>query len=171
MSEERMVEAVQGALEKLSIDERVVAAGQFMPRGHTGSLFAGGLVADSAASGFGGLADSIATVGGSIGAYKMHDAASGLPSMMLVGVTPSYVFGFAGVSRRKVPEALVFAVRRTDLEVKVHARVNVRVLELIDSASGHQIELEGSRVPVTHAKDVINELTSHEVRAPDSEPR
>jgi hypothetical protein len=33
------------------------------------------------------------------------------------------------------------------------------VLELIDDASGSRIELEGSRLPVTHAKDVIAVLT------------
>jgi hypothetical protein len=30
--------------------------------------------------------------------------------------------------------------------------VNVRVLELIDSATGSRIELEGNRLPVTHSK-------------------
>jgi hypothetical protein len=36
--------------------------------------------------------------------------------------------------------------------------VNVRVLELIDNASGARIELEGNRLPVTHSKDVIHVL-------------
>jgi hypothetical protein len=34
----------------------------------------------------------------------------------------------------------------------------VRVLELLDEASGSRIELEGSRVPLTHSKDVIEAL-------------
>jgi hypothetical protein len=37
--------------------------------------------------------------------------------------------------------------------------VNVRVLELIDAGSGARIELEGMRLPITHSKDVIQELT------------
>jgi hypothetical protein len=37
--------------------------------------------------------------------------------------------------------------------------VNVRVLELVDNASGSKIELEGNRLPVTHSRDVIDELT------------
>jgi hypothetical protein len=45
------------------------------------------------------------------------------------------------------------------LEAKVHQRVNVRVLELIDPESGSRIELEGMRLPITHSKDVIQELT------------
>jgi hypothetical protein len=36
--------------------------------------------------------------------------------------------------------------------------VNVRVLELIDEASGGRVELEGNRVPMTHSKDVIAAL-------------
>jgi hypothetical protein len=36
--------------------------------------------------------------------------------------------------------------------------VNVRILELIDNASGSRIELEGNRLPVTHSKDVIDAL-------------
>jgi hypothetical protein len=31
------------------------------------------------------------------------------------------------------------------------------VLELIESASGSRIELEGNRLPITHSKDVISE--------------
>ena len=36
--------------------------------------------------------------------------------------------------------------------------MNVRVLELIDDDSGDRIELEGNRLPITHTKDVIDEL-------------
>jgi hypothetical protein len=50
-------------------------------------------------------------------------------------------------------------VPREGIEVKVHQRVNGRVLELIDSESGSQIELEGNRLPITHSKDVIAELS------------
>ena len=47
---------------------------------------------------------------------------------------------------------------RAGLSVKVHQRVNVRVLELIHDDSGSRIELEGNRLPVTHSKDVIDVL-------------
>jgi hypothetical protein len=49
-------------------------------------------------------------------------------------------------------------VPRAGLQTKVHQRVNVRVLELVDEESGSQIELEGNRLPITHTKDVIDEL-------------
>jgi hypothetical protein len=59
-----------------------------------------------------------------------------------VGVSESSVYGFSG-SRRHA-DALVFRVPRDCLGVEVHQRVNVRVLELIDSASGSRIELEAT---------------------------
>jgi hypothetical protein len=79
---------------------------------------------------------------------------------MLVGVTDSTVYGFAGRSRRQVPTDLAFEVPRAGLTARVHQRVNVRVLELIHDDSGSTIELEGNRLPVTHSKDVIEALTA-----------
>ena len=160
MSEENMVDAVQQALADRGIDEEVVAAGQFNPRGHSGGLFAGGFAGDEVGGALGDAADAVGTVAGSLAGMKTADAASGLPGYMLIGVTPATVYGFAGRSRRKEPTDLVFQVPRSGLTAKVHQRVNVRVLELIDDASGSKIELEGNRVPVTHSKDVIKTLTS-----------
>ena len=54
----------------------------------------------------------------------------------------------------------MFQVPRDRIEVKVHQRVNVRVLELIDESTGSRIELEGNRIPLTHSKDVIEHLRS-----------
>jgi hypothetical protein len=68
------------------------------------------------------------------------------------------VYGFAGRSRSKEPTELVFQVPRERIEAKVHQRVNVRILELIDESTGSRIELEGNRIPVTHSKDVIDLL-------------
>ena len=41
----------------------------------------------------------------------------------------------------------------------MHKRVNVRILELIETSSGARIELEGNRIPLTHSKDVIQALS------------
>ena len=159
MSEASMVEAVRGALVARGIDDEVVAAGQFNPRGHTGGLFVGGLAGGEAGSALGGAADAVGTAAGSLAGMNAADAASGLPETMLVGVTATTVYGFAGRSRHAVPTELVFQVPRSGLQAKVHQRVNVRVLELIDEASGSAIELEGNRLPVTHPKDVIEALS------------
>ncbi len=160
MSKGRMVEVVQAALSARGIRDDVVAAGQFNPGGHTGGLFVGGMAGDAAGSMLGSVGQSVGTAAGSLAGMRAADAASGLPAYMLVGVSATMVYGFAGRSRRKEPTALAFQVPRVGLTVKVHRRVNVRVLELIDNASGSRIELEGSRLPVTHSKDVIETLSS-----------
>jgi hypothetical protein len=157
MAEEQMIRVVEAALRDLGDTERVVAVGQFLPRGHTGSMFAGGLLGDSLTGGT-GLPDSVATVGGSLAGAHLHDAASGLPGRLLVGVTATHVYGFDAKTRRGPVGRPVFRVPRAGLEVRVHQRVNVRILELVDSATGSRIQLEGNRIPLTHSKDVISAL-------------
>jgi hypothetical protein len=159
MSEERMVEIIGKALASQGIGDTVIAVGEFYPRGHTGAGFAGGLIGGDAGGVLGSLGDSVGTAGGYLAGTHAHDAASGLPDKMLVGVSETTVYGFAEHTRHTEPGALVFQVPRAGLEAKVHQRVNVRVLELIDSATGSRIELEGNRLPLTHSKDVIEELT------------
>jgi hypothetical protein len=158
MSEERMVELVQDALEARGIEDRIEAAGQFNPRGHSGGLFVGGLLGGDAAGPLGKVADGVGTAAGSLAGMRAADAASGLPASMLVGVSATTVYGFAARTRHDEPTDLAFQVPRVSLTAKVHERVNVRVLELIDDASGSRIELEGNRMPVTHSKDVITTL-------------
>jgi hypothetical protein len=159
MSEEGMDRAVQQALAREGIDEQVVAAGQFNPRGHTGSMFAGGLAGGEIGGAAGSVGEAVGEVAGVAGGMRANEASSGMPQWMLVGVTAEAVYGFDGRSRSKTPGAMVFKAERAGLEVKVHQRVNVRVLELIHSESGSRIELEGSRVPVAHSKDVIEALS------------
>jgi hypothetical protein len=159
MSEERMVELVQGALDALDVSDHVFAAGQFYPRGHTGGMFVGGLAGGDAGGVVGGVADSVGLAAGSLAGARAAGAASGLPEKMLVGVSDSMVYGFAAPTRHSTPTGLVFGLPRAGLTAKVHQRVNVRVLELIETESGSRIELEGNRLPVTHSKDVIAAVT------------
>jgi hypothetical protein len=159
MSEEGMERAVQQALAREGIDEQVLAAGQFNPRGHTGSMFVGGLAGGDVGGVAGSVGEAVGEVAGVAGGMRANAASSGMPQWMLVGVTAGAVYGFDGRSRSKTPGALVFRAEREGLEVKVHQRVNVRVLELIHPESSSRIELEGSRIPVAHAKDVIEALT------------
>jgi hypothetical protein len=154
-----MVEIFNEALAAQGIEDSVDAAGEFYPRGHTGAGFAGGLIGGDMGGALGSLGDSVGTAGGYVAGTHAHDAATGLPDKLLVGVSKTTVYGFAEHTRHTPPGALVFKVPREGLEAKVHQRVNVRVLELIDSASGSRIELEGNRLPVTHSNDVIGRLT------------
>jgi hypothetical protein len=160
MSEERMVELVQDALAASGIRDDVLAAGQFNPRGQTGGMFAGGLAGGEAGGLLGEVGEIAGQEAGSIAGMHAADARSGLPAKMLVGVTATMVYGFAAPTRHSEPTALVFQVPRAGLTIKIHQRVNVRVLELIENASGSRIELEGNRLPVTHSKDVIDTLGS-----------
>ena len=155
-----MIELVQGALAARGIEDELEAVGQFNPRGHTGGLFVGGLVGSDAGGAIGGaVGDAIGLGAGSIAGMHAHDAASGLPATMLVAVSATTVYGFAAKTRHSEPTEIAFQLPRGQLEVKVHQRVNVRVLELIDEGSGSRIELEGNRLPLTHTKDVIDHLT------------
>jgi hypothetical protein len=157
MSEEKIVEVVNEVLASAGIQDTVTAAGEFNPRGHSGAGFAGGWIGGDIGGTMGSLGDSIATVGGYVAGTRAHDAATGLPQRMVLGVSETMVYGFAG--NRAHPKALAFRVPREGLEAKVHQRVNVRVLELIETGSGSRIELEGNRIPLTHSKDVIGALT------------
>jgi hypothetical protein len=157
MSEQKIVEIVNAALASAGIEDTVIAAGEFNPRGHSGAGFAGGLIGGDIGDSIGSPAGGIGTVGGYMVGTRAHDSASGLPERMVVGVSETTIYGFAG--NRAHPKALAFRMPREGLEAKVHQRVNVRVLELIDTKSGSRIELEGMRLPITHSKDVIQELT------------
>jgi hypothetical protein len=156
MSEQKIVDVVNEALAAAGIGDTVIAAGEFNPRGHSGAGFAGGWIGGDVGGSLGSLGDGIATVGGMLAGTHAHDAATGLPARMVIGVSRTMIYGFAG--NRAHPKALAFRVAREGLEAKVHQRVNVRVLELIDTNSGSRIELEGMRLPITHSKDVIQEL-------------
>jgi hypothetical protein len=69
------------------------------------------------------------------------------------------VYGFdTHREHEREPTELIFQVPRAGLEVKVHQRVNVRVVELIHSASGDKVELEGARMPGFHVGEVLDAL-------------
>jgi hypothetical protein len=160
MSEATMIELVQRALDRFGIQDEVVAVAQFNPRGHVGGMFAGGLAGGNAGDRLGGnLAGGIGVAAGSLAGQRAADRASGLPSSVLVAVSAERVYGFDAPTRHSDPRALVFNFRRQDLETKVHQRVNVRILELIDTPSGDSVQLEGNRLPMTHSGDVIKALT------------
>ena len=157
MDEQELVERSAAVLTEEGVSEEVLAAGVFNPRGHTGAMFAGGLAGDSAGGAFGNLGSSIGTAGGALAGAHVHDGASGLPDWLVVAVTPSSVVGFDTDGRRR-PVRPIFRLPRERLETKVHQRVNVRILELIDRETGATVQLEGNRVPTLHTGDVFKAL-------------
>ncbi len=157
MSSQNMIEAVNQAMAAQQIDDRVVVAGQFNPRGSTGGMFVGGLVGDSLIGGIAGLG-GVGTVGGAMAGGRVAGQLRHLPQWMLVGVSDRFVYGFEGRSRHRAPGRLVFRLPRTDLQVAVGQRVNVRTVALTSPQTQTTIELEGNRLPITHSKDVIAAL-------------
>ena len=151
-----MLERTQAALVRAGIDDQLVAAAVFLPRGHFGGAIAGGLIGDSLPGDLGAVGGAAGVI---IGAHAA-DAASPMPDRCFVAVSETKVYGFDSEREGgRHPTGLVFNVARDGLEVKVHQRVNVRVLELVDSSSGSSIQLEGNRIPLTHTKDVIDALS------------
>jgi hypothetical protein len=158
VNERELIDRAQSALTEAGVDDVVMAAAIFLPRGHFGGAFAGGLAGDIA--GGSGLAGSIGTgVGAMVGMHEA-DARSGMPDRTIVAVSENRVYGFDTERAKggRKPTGLIFAVDRPTLKAKVHQRFNVRVLELEDGPSGHKIELEGPRMPGFHAGDVIDAL-------------
>jgi hypothetical protein len=157
MSEETMVALAQAALQQQGIADTVIAVGEFMPRGETGSMFAGGMLGGGIGDVLGGAAGAVGLGAGTIGGMRANETARGLPKNVMLAVSETTVYGMHARSRRSEPDAILFTIPRAELTVKVHQRMNVRVLELIQK-DGATVELEGNRLPITHAKDVIDVL-------------
>jgi hypothetical protein len=155
-----MVGKVMDALARGGIKDDIVAAAMFFPRGHFGGAFGGGLIGGDLGDRAGGLAGGIGAAGGALAGTRANDAASGLPDRMLVGVstTTVYVFGTHRNGAEREPTDLVFRLSRSQLDVRVHQRMNVRVLELLDRATGERVELEGARMPGFHVGGVLQVL-------------
>jgi hypothetical protein len=160
MSEDSMLELVQNALQKEGLQDELIAVGQFNPRGHSGALFAGGLMGSEAGGRLAGnLGSDVGVAAGSLAGQRAADRTSGLPPSMLVAASAESVYGFDAPSRHSEPRALLFKLSRRDLKATVHQRFNVRILQLTDERTGDTIELEGNRLPVTHSGDLIKALT------------
>jgi hypothetical protein len=156
-----MLDAVQDALARTGIEDDLVAAGLFIPRGHTGGAFAGGLIGRGVGDALGGMAGDVGVVAGAIGGRHAADAAASLPERMLVAVSATAGYGFDTHREREREQTdLIFQIPRSRLEVRVHPRVNVRVVELIDDTTDSRVELEGTRLPGFHVSEVIDALQS-----------
>jgi hypothetical protein len=161
MSEQSMVELAQRALHGWGIEDTVHTVGQFEPRGESGAAFTGGILGSTVGDALGGSVGSAIGIGaGMLGGRAAGQASSGLPARLLVAVSDTMVYGLDARTRHSDPDRLLFGLPRSAVTAKVHQRVNVRVLELIRDDTGARIELEGSRVPLTHSHDVIAALTA-----------
>lgn len=154
-----MVDKVRDALARRGIQDEIVAAAMFFPRGHFGGAFNGGLIGGDLGERVGSLTGGLGTAAGAVAGQRVADAASGMPDRMLVGVSATNVYGFGTRrEREREPTDLVFRLPRAQLDVRVHRRMNVRVVELIDGATRARVELEGARMPGFHVGSVLRAL-------------
>ena len=87
MSEDKMRERAQGALDHMGIDDQIVVAGEFSPRGRTGAGFVGGMLGSEIGGTMGSLGDAAGLVAGYAAGSHMAESESGLPLNMIVGVS------------------------------------------------------------------------------------
>ena len=159
MDEADAIARAEESLKQHGAEDALLAVGWFYPRGHTAAGFAGGMVGGGIGDELGSGTGGVGTVAGYTAGTHGFDAASGLPEKTIVAVSDTHVYLLEGERDGGTVPGPVFAtLDRENLDVKVHQRVNVRVLELIDRESGSTYELEGSRVPMTHSGDVIKVL-------------
>src|SRR5262245_61389300 len=114
MSETRFVEHVQASLDAHGIEDTILVAGQFMPRGEAGAMFAGGMVGADAGGAAGELASGIGIGLGMAAGRRVSESTSGLPGHLLVGVSETAVYG-AAEPRHHQPGQMLFAVPRAGL--------------------------------------------------------
>ena len=78
----------------------------------------------------------------------------------MLAVSAKRIYGLAGYGEGfAIRPGAVFAVlRRDEVETKVHERVGVRVLEIVETGSGAALELETARLGGWHGTDVLRLL-------------
>lgn len=158
MDEQISLERAEELVTSSGITDELTAVGVFYPRGHTAGGMIGGLAGADVGGVAGDLAGAIGLAGGYLAGRKIADHNSGLPGEMFVGVSTTKVYLMEGERAPRLrPVRLLAAIERNSLEVKVHQRVNVRDVELVED-SGAKIELEGSRIPTLHVGDVLAAL-------------
>jgi hypothetical protein len=70
-----MVDTIMDALARRGIQDEIVAAAMFFPRGHFGGAFGGGLIGGDLGDRMSGLAGGIGTAGGALAGQHANDAA------------------------------------------------------------------------------------------------
>ena len=76
MSEQAMEHAVQEALAREGIAREVLAAGRFNPRGHSGSMFEGGLAGGELGGAVGSVGEAVGEVAGVAGGCEQTPPAT-----------------------------------------------------------------------------------------------
>ncbi len=101
--------------------------------------------------------------GMAVGERAGQTAAGGLPTpgWTVLAVSAERTYGLTGHGERFAirPDEVFAVLRRDEIETRVHERVGVRVLEIVETASGAALELETARLGGWHGADVLRLLS------------
>ncbi len=149
------------AQEVVGQDDVLLAAGVFQPRGTQAGVSGGAAVGGGLARGVAGMA--LTAAGIAVGGLAGQTAAGDLPTprWTVLAVSANRIYGLTGHGEGfAIRPGEVFAVlRRDEVETRVHERVGVRVLEIVETASGTALELETARLGGRHGTDVLRLLS------------
>jgi hypothetical protein len=160
MDEHEMVQVTQAALGRVGVDEQVLAAAVFHPRGYRSAAFVGGM----AGAGVGGLmgeaGDTLGATVGVTAGLQTTEATLGQPRFTFIAVTATHLYGFAGRREDGVvqPAELLWTLERDHTQVSVHSRILMSVLELEDLPTGTKLAFEAERSPMFRTKFVLAAL-------------
>ena len=157
MNEEKLLAEAQALV---GGDDALLAAGVFQPRGTQAGMTGGAAVGGGLAQGVAGLAATAAGI--AIGQRAGNAAAHSqqVPRWTVLAVSPSRIYAFTGQGEGLAirPVKLFAALDRARITTRVHQRIGVQVLELIDEDTGDTLELETARLGRWHGTDVLKQL-------------
>ncbi len=158
MNEQKLLSEAQQIVGQ---DDVLLAAGVFQPRGTQAGMSGGAATGGGLARGVAGLALSAAGI--AAGERAATTAARGLstPRWTVLAVSADRIYGLTGHGEGlAIRPGEVFAVlSRDEVTTKVHERVGVRVVEIIENGAGAALELETARLGGWHGADVLRLLS------------
>ena len=159
-SEEHMLNASRAVT-----GDDIEIAGLFEPKGMRGKrmlgTFAGAVVGETLGNAVGGKVGMEVgdIVGGGAGRYAGGRAGANDGKVRFVVAASSTKVhilqpeGHVAITHENL--SLRHSFDRSTLSVSVHGKVTVRTLVLTDTATGDEMELEGSRAPWSHSKETL----------------
>ncbi|MGY1711857.1 hypothetical protein ACI8AC_20365 [Geodermatophilus sp. SYSU D00758] len=157
MDEQKLLAAAQSIVGE---EDTLLAAGVFQPRGTQGGMAAGAAVGGGLAGGVAALATTATglALGERAGAAAGHGLAVPRWTVLAVSATRIYAFVGEGHGLAVRPVELFSVLDRGVVRTRVHQRVGVRVLELVDARTDDTLELESARLGGWHGSDVLARL-------------
>jgi len=126
-------------------------------------MAAGAAAGGDLVHGVAGLAATATAAGIAIGerAGRAADRSVEVPRWTVLAVSASRIYAFAGEGHGLAvrPVGLFAVLERGRVVTRVHQRVGVRVLEIIDADTRERPELETARLGGWHGEDVLEQLS------------